>query len=103
VAEAHTAAFFDPYVTDPSTNGEVRVTVLATGFNGYAPELPKVTPAATVLPKPVQAAIPSSETVAPTRERVGARAQLEVDTSQVFDESDLDIPAFIRDHRQKNA
>jgi cell division protein FtsZ len=103
LCDVEDASIFFGTVVDPTMNGEVRVTVLATGFNGYVPDKPKVTPAINAQPKPVQAVIPSSETVSPARERVGARAQLEVDTSQVFDESDLDIPAFIRDHRQKNA
>jgi hypothetical protein len=42
------------------------------------------------------------EVASPVRERMNAvNRALTLDTSAVFDESDLDIPAFIREHRNR--
>ncbi len=120
------ANIFFGTVVDPTMDGTVRVTVLATGFNPYSTEGRQVstatfsqespkyagtygtatsaqpqTPNST--PEPATAAVDEikidtdviNQTPASSR---GANA----DTSAVFDESDLDIPAFLREHRAKS-
>jgi cell division protein FtsZ len=99
-------------VVDSSMDGTVRVTVLATGFNPYSPEGRKAVSASFTAPTPapvpptpaprVEPPQPAPDVVSQSRDRIPQRSVIEPDTTQVFDESDLDIPAFIRDHRQKN-
>ncbi len=118
LCDGEDANIFFGTVVDPTMDGTVRVTVLATGFNPYSTEGKKVanatfsvpvqvTPApaaAQPQPQPQQPAVTplatSAEIIAQARERVANR-NAETDTSAVFDESDLDIPAFIREHRQR--
>jgi len=95
-------------VVDPTMHGEVRITVLATGFEPYEVQTTTAAAAAiTVEPKveakPIQPVAQSSDIVAAARERLSANRQPNAvpDPSQVFEESDLDIPAFIREHRSK--
>ncbi len=108
------ANIFFGTVVDPTMDGTVRVTVLATGFNPYSREGKKAAEATFSVPvyQPVQASQPvavvtphvtSAEIVAQARERAAANRSPQVDTSTVFDESDLDIPAFIREHRQRQS
>jgi len=115
------ANIFFGTVVDPSMDGTVRVTVLATGFNPYTSEGRKVSDAtfaqekpnyagtygtaSSVPPTPSHAVTTSHEiridadvinaTPAATRGANGAQ-------SDVFDETDLDIPAFLREHRAKS-
>lgn len=108
------ANIFFGTVVDPEMDGTVRVTVLATGFNPYTREGRKaaeatfsVTNPAIVTPAPVAAPVvtpqsTSAEVIAQARERIANRASTAPDPATVFDESDLDIPAFIREHRQRN-
>ncbi|HLO98477.1 MAG TPA: hypothetical protein VK171_07775, partial [Fimbriimonas sp.] len=49
----------------------------------------------------VPAAFSSADVVAAAKERMFERKQEEA--ADMFDESDLDIPAFIREHRNKNS
>jgi cell division protein FtsZ len=111
LCDAEEANIFFGTVVDPTMEGTVRVTVLATGFNPYTSEGRRVSeatfsaPGPSPEPEPVVAAVAtvtttSAEVVAAARERVGTRS-VALDPSSVFDESDLDIPAFIREHRQK--
>lgn len=109
--EADANIFFGT-VIDPELEGTVRVTVLATGFNPYssegrrvaeatfsAPRPEPITPnPAETGPTPIEIPRPGAERTANDR---GAARLPQVDTSGVFDESDLDIPAFIREHRQR--
>lgn len=97
-------------VIDPTMEGQVRITLLATGFEG-APSVVPVdhTRAAVEVPRPV---VESPDAVVtkldnPRRmvfpgtspvDRAAARSG-EADTSQVFDESEIDIPAFLRENR----
>jgi cell division protein FtsZ len=67
-------------VVDESMTGEVRITVLATGFDAKRPEKPMVRPAAEPESVPTQAPKP------PIQEPVAA----------LLPESELDIPAFLR-------
>lgn len=110
-------------VIDPTLEGTVRITVLATGFNPYQKKTEKVDqtpgrvsvnpsvavtnpiPAAAPVVEPVvekptiPGAISSADVVAAARERVLQQKQEEV--ADLLDETDLDIPAFIREHRNK--
>ncbi len=121
------ANIFFGTVVDPEMDGTVRVTVLATGFNPYSREgkkaaeatfsvgMPASQPAATTTPvtpttpanivtpvTPPQATVSTADVIAAARERINmANRTPQPDTSAVFDESDLDIPAFIREHRQR--
>jgi len=106
------ANIFFGTVVDPEMDGTVRVTVLATGFNPYTSEGRKVAEATFNAPQPeVKAAVTQ---VAPeaTVQRVEpkplfnptstpASRATQFDASEVFDETDLDIPAFIREHKTK--
>ena len=111
-------------VIDPTMDGSVRITVLATGFNPYTPEGRRVAEATYSAPtetpapaEPVAVAAQHSAAPAPlprvearkpfmfppvniSGERVASRTGQQ-DTSDVYDESDLDIPAFIREHRKR--
>ncbi len=114
LCDSEEANIFFGTVVDPEMDGTVRVTVLATGFNPFSKEGKKAAeatvtataPAAPVIPAPVapvapSAAATSAEIIAQARERLNlANRAAQADTSAVFDESDLDIPAFIREHRK---
>ncbi|CAN5403557.1 cell division protein FtsZ [soil metagenome] len=116
LCDVEEANIFFGTVIDPSLDGTVRVTVLATGFKDAPLEQPKVQAVQAVQPVVTQAPLQnpitgprveplasSNDIITAARERINARQQIEVDPSQVFDESDLDIPAFIREHRHKNS
>jgi cell division protein FtsZ len=121
-------------VEDKGLDREVRITVLATGFNPYSPEgrAAAQAPFSEPTPEPVIKPIPATPNVSvasapttpppsptptqavtesPTYQRVSpkdiwdrAAAQRREpgaqDTSKVIDE-DIDIPAFIREHKKK--
>ncbi|RYG43972.1 cell division protein FtsZ [bacterium] len=111
-------------VVDDSMDGTVRVTVLATGFNPYSKEgkrvadatfsvgTPTTAPVSTVpAPEPVTPVQPartsvtpmasSADIIAQARQRVEQGRQAPAKTEEVYDASDLDIPAFIREHRNR--
>jgi cell division protein FtsZ len=95
-------------VTDPTMDGEVRITVLATGFNPYSPEGRRAAEAAytPVTRAAVEAPTPSPLGARPSPKDIWDRAQAArrdamKEATEVFDESDLDIPAFIREHKGK--
>ncbi|RYG38901.1 cell division protein FtsZ [bacterium] len=109
-------------VVDDTMDGTVRVTVLATGFNPYSKEGKRVadatfsvdTPtrvAPTVTAEPATPVQPARTSVAPVassadiiaqaRQRVEQSRQTPTKTEAVYDDSDLDIPAFIREHRNR--
>lgn len=116
------ASIYFGTVVDESLEGAVRITVLATGFNPYSPEGRKVAEATYSAPEP--APVPTTPvngtTPAPTgpaplpkverkpftfpnvniTDKAASRSGQQ-DTSEVYDESDLDIPAFIREHRKR--
>ncbi len=97
------------HVVDPTMEGTVRLTILATGFDpnsnygsraaeatySAAPSVPEPKPFV-VTPDPV----PTSDVSVPV-DRVSRT--LTPDVSAVFDESDLDIPAFLREHRNRQS
>jgi cell division protein FtsZ len=114
LCDADEANIFFGTVVDPEMDGTVRVTVLATGFNPYTPEGRAAaaatfsSPTETATPEPVltkagvAVVASSAEVVAHAREKVQMSSRAAApDPSTIFDESDLDIPAFIREHRQR--
>jgi cell division protein FtsZ len=131
LCDAEDANIFFGTVVDPDMDGTVRVTVLATGFNPYTSEGRRVAEATFAATKPVVQLQPMpplqstqtaavQQTPAPTNVEPIVPAMPEepkpiidrssvanrnaaVDPSAVFDESDLDIPAFIREHRTRHS
>jgi cell division protein FtsZ len=110
-------------VVDSTLDSTVRITVLATEFNPYStteksvmfakadePAIPSrvsvtterssgpVTPSASTV-EPEVPAVTSADVVAAAKERMFERKQQEA--ADLFDETDLDIPAFIREHRNR--
>jgi cell division protein FtsZ len=114
-------------VIDPSLEATVRITVLATGFNPYQKEtivksseaavtpgrvtvnpaavatnpIPSATdpvPQAAVTPTPI---VTSADIVSEVKDRILERKKEEA--ADLFDETDLDIPAFIREHRNRQS
>ncbi|MBS1719202.1 MAG: cell division protein FtsZ [Armatimonadetes bacterium] len=114
LCDANDANIFFGQVTDPSLDGAVRVTVLATGFNPYSSEGRKVAAATFAAPvaevaKPVAEAEPVAP-VTPARDRdeiitdapKGMGRNTPVDVNTVYEETDLDIPSFIREHKGRS-
>ncbi len=122
LCDAEDANIYFGSVIDPTMEGTVRVTVLATGFNPFTPEGKKVAQAAFVTatgsthtapaPAPTPAASPSASSVAISTPDLIAQAKesptvaanrnpTTFEVSSVFDESDLEIPAFIRENRNR--
>jgi cell division protein FtsZ len=117
LCDSDDASIYFGHVTEPELDGEVRITVLATGFNPNPSEGKRGASVAFTVPLELEtpaiiekSPITRSETVSrplvfptgnstPAAERVSRNGS---DTTQVFDESDLDIPAFLREHRSKN-
>ncbi len=118
------ANIFFGTVTDPRLEGEVRITVLATGFDELAPTEPRkrVVPTfeAVKEERVVEEAstpVEDSETTTDRIKRAQAQphnpirdiwnkhsaAQRDAVTpaEEVFDDSEIDIPAFLREHRKK--
>lgn len=118
------ANIFFGTVVDPMLEGEVRITVLATGFgpNAYRP-LPVVTERAVVeerepvqsentskttsvetVSAPIERPVFTDRRVSPREIWEKAQAGLREASSpseELYDESEIDIPAFLREHRQK--
>lgn len=112
-------------VTDPTMESQVRITVLATGFNPYSSEGRKAAQATGTQTAAVQAA-PAEAVVEEVKEdtntstttdkapaapastaRQGIWDRFQAATSEatsepepLFDESDIDIPAFLRQHKK---
>ncbi len=119
LSDEEEANIFFGTVVDPSLEGEVRITVLATGFAGTRPQTTPVFRDRAVVDETVIEPImdetpeekPRVERQVFTDKRVSPReiwerAQAglrEASTSNeaLFDESEIDIPAFLREHRQK--
>ena len=112
-------------VIDPILEGEVRITVLATGFNGstYRPA-PSIVQRAVVddrvpeYEEQSEAPVLVDEITKPSNDRpvfsdkrispreIWERAQAglreaSAPNEELYDESEIDIPAFLREHRQK--
>jgi cell division protein FtsZ len=90
-------------VVDPTMEGTVRITVLATGFNPAEPKVAEAIKEAAVAPEPIQPKpISSGDFVQTMKERLNvSNRNATPEPAAVFDETDLDIPAFIRDHRNR--
>lgn len=124
-------------VEDPTLEGSVRITVIATGFNPYSSEGRRIavetgalqatvsapvnsavveTPAAAEAntevatedePKPSPALTPNPEQFMRVNpkdvwEKHAAKRNEVQEPADIFDEADLDIPAFLRQHRKKD-
>jgi cell division protein FtsZ len=107
------ANIFFGNVVDPHLDGEVRITVLATGFNPESVRhSPSLRPASAVVEaaEPGHAGTSGAESrEAPTDRRISPREIWEkaqaglrdaTKPQDVFDDSEIDIPAFLRQHRQ---
>lgn len=135
LCDAEEANIFFGTVVDPSMDGAVRITVLATGFNPYSPEGRKVAeatftndvvaaqPAPAPVPTPAverivveptasqsswqpgvkpQGAIPPVPNSDEVRsEGVRTRGTNPEANASIFDDADLEIPAFLREHRSR--
>lgn len=100
-------------VIDSSMDGSVRITVIATGFEGSRTATTAEAPTTHYEPTaPSPASTPMRPAVDPTVRQVNVRnvwdkaaarrdTETETDPAEVFDASDLDIPAFIREHKQR--
>lgn len=106
LCDSDEADIFFGTVIDESLQGEVRITLIATGFQPVAEVTPQVEVERVSVDAPntiVQKAeasarlrvFPPATNAARAAERAG-----EADTSQVFDESEIDIPAFLRENRK---
>ena len=98
-------------------DGTVRVTVLATGFNPYTTEGRKVSDATFSNERPNYAGTyGTASSTPPTTPVAAVTPEIKIDAdvitatpaatrgangnqADVFDETDLDIPAFLREHR----
>jgi cell division protein FtsZ len=120
-------------VQDKSMEDQVRITVIATGFNPHTLEGRRAaqasgtqsttiaSPSVFASPKPAEpviseAVVETTETAqpdpAPQAPATGRREiwdrlaatnrENKPDTSELFDESDIDIPAFLRQHKKKD-
>ena len=103
-------------VVEPNMDGAVRITVLATGFSAredfaisevaaerqdHATAVVEANMHQSKVETPVRRFVfPTTNTAAAERVSVATRS-IETDPSTVYDESDLDIPAFIREHRAR--
>jgi len=127
LCDADDANIFFGTVVDPEMDGSVRITVLATGFNPYTSEGRRVAQA-TYADSPEATASVTPEATTPTQvtppgplprveprkpfvfppvnianpgaDRAASRSGQQ-DPSEVYDESEIDIPAFIREHRKR--
>lgn len=80
-------------VIDERMQGDVRITVLATGFDANRPKIITQQPAAKPETIPAAAQRPSNTTSAQAGEK---KVQTEEPVTAVLAESELDIPAFLR-------
>lgn len=114
LCDSEDAAIYFGLVEDESMEDQVRITVLATGFNPYSSEGRAVAQAIGTQQPTVTLAPPSAVVSTPTPTEEGtkvnpnelfstpAQSRKEVpEPANVFNESDLDIPAFLRQHRKK--
>ncbi len=94
-------------VIDPSMEGTVRISVLATGFDPISAVSSRAriessaqpVPAVRHAVNPVIPSVTSADVVAEARAKMFEKKIEE--TPDMIEESDLDIPAFIREHRNR--
>jgi cell division protein FtsZ len=111
LCDADDANIYFGTVVDPDMDGTVRVTVLATGFNPKSQEGRIAAEAPLKAVEPIQTFKAAIETVAATAGEISTSTRERVqqamsrgtapDPSTIFDETDLDIPAFIRENRNR--
>jgi cell division protein FtsZ len=106
------ASIFFGTVVDPMMDGEVRITVLATGFEpketGDIGVRDLLRSSAETAPRHAvveERAVPTDKRISPRE--IWERAQAGIREANpapedVFDESEIDIPAFLREHRKKS-
>lgn len=106
------ASIYFGTVVDPMMDGEVRITVLATGFEPSAQPSHSVQDmlrgAAEAAPRQAAVEMRPAPTVEPRvrpreiweKAQAGMREQHPA-PEDVFDENEIDIPAFLREHRKK--
>jgi cell division protein FtsZ len=92
-------------VIDPSMEGTVRISVLATGFDPISAVSSRARIESSAQPavrhsvNPVIPSVTSADVVAEARAKMFEKKIEE--TPDMIEESDLDIPAFIREHRNR--
>jgi cell division protein FtsZ len=105
LCDAEDANIFFGTVIDPDLEGTVRVTVLATGFNpdSAAGQMAQAATLATPIATPNAAVVEApSDAVFTTGTEPAARRERPTETvATLYNEADLDIPAFIREHRAR--
>ena len=100
LCDAEEANIFFGTVVDAELDGTVRVTVLATGFNPYSLEGRKAAEAVYRAETPKPTATTDSAVVGGASARTPRGTA--PDPAAIYDETDLDIPTFIREHRTRN-
>lgn len=122
LCDANDANIIFGTVLDSSLQDEVRITVLATGFSGTGSGKPSAVKAASATPSHAvaQAPDPVPAPQEPTNESKAAnytprnvvkdvwnkvssapREKEAPEPEEIFDESEIDIPAFLREHRRR--
>lgn len=105
-------------VIDPTMGDRIRITVLATGFQefGGAPRPSQISVRSEVrpteeavveterAPQPQERPRPFAQRVSPQEiwAKANAAQREATDPEQVYDDSEIDVPAFLRHHRKKN-
>lgn len=118
LCDSEDADIFFGHVTDPTMDGGIRITVIATGFDNRRGKAEVQAPAYAVAQAPAELQPAVSAVVSPLRETLAQRAaeraaertaekvpvasRVQLDTTAIFDDSDLDIPAFIRENRNRS-
>ncbi len=112
LCDAEDANIYFGTVIEPELEDEVRITVLATGFAGAAPAQPGARNGATaaVHPRYEAAQQQIQQQYGTTRispkdiwdqEKPSNHREVPVAPEEIFDDQDIDIPAFLRDHRKR--
>ena len=81
-------------VTDPKMEGQVRITVLATGFDEQRPTPRRARTESAAAPRPAAAA--AANAAAPAADASKKPASAFTEELPTYDEDDIDIPAFLR-------
>ncbi|MDI9639964.1 cell division protein FtsZ [Kamptonema cortianum] len=118
------ANIFFGTVLDPALAGEVRITVLATGFTDSPVEestvsrVPKfesvpeaVVDSTVAKPEPNTGFVRKTTPTSPTANAIrdiwdrnrAAQREAAAEPDEVYDDSEIDIPAFLREHRHKQS
>ena len=90
-AEGHDVDLTLGAVSDPKMEGQVRITVLATGFDEALGERRRARSETAARPEPARAATAAAAATPPTAEKAAFAQEM-----PTYDEDDIDIPAFLR-------